>query len=159
MRLLNCSARLKNTELIAMAEAVFDTHELERWNKELVKFASKQLPKETRNFIQREGNKQAKYVRSEIKSKTGRKTGNLRKSVRRGKAHKYQGRDWQVRVYSKAPHAHLVEYGHKKVLWGNRTDERVEGKFLFSTAQRQMREEFPKDTDAWLDDLINRGFL
>lgn len=31
-------------------------------------------------------------------------------------------------TYPQAAHGHLVEYGHAKVLWGNRTGEQVQGK-------------------------------
>lgn len=52
--------------------------------------------------------------------------------------------------YSKAPHAHLVEQGHEKVLWGKPTGARVEGKEFFATAADTTKSE---QESALLDEL------
>lgn len=50
------------------------------------------------------------------------KTGKLRKKIRLKKS-KFEDGGWIVQA--KAPHAHLVEFGHVKFLWGRPTGERV----------------------------------
>jgi hypothetical protein len=50
------------------------------------------------------------------------KGGKLRKSISKQKS-KFEDGGWIV--VARAPHAHLVEYGHVKFLWGRPTGERV----------------------------------
>ena len=50
------------------------------------------------------------------------KTGLLRKKIKLKKS-KFEDGGWIVQA--KAPHAHLVEFGHVKFLWGRPTAERV----------------------------------
>ena len=50
------------------------------------------------------------------------KTGKLRKAIKKKKS-KFADGGWIV--VARAPHAHLVEYGHVKILWGRPTAERV----------------------------------
>ena len=49
-------------------------------------------------------------------------SGMLRDSIRASKS-KFKDGGWIV--LSDAPHAHLIELGHVKVLWGRRTNEKV----------------------------------
>lgn len=88
--------------------------------------------------------KTANYVRNEAKA-TSRfvdKTGNLRRSIRRRKS-KFINGGYLVIATGKAAegkkgyHAHLVEFGHVKVLWGHRTGGRVAGrKFMEEAAKK-----------------------
>ena len=50
------------------------------------------------------------------------KTGKLRKKIKLKKS-KFEDGGWIVEA--RAPHAHLVEFGHVKFLWGKPTSERV----------------------------------
>jgi hypothetical protein len=50
------------------------------------------------------------------------KTGKLRKSIKLKKS-KFEDGGWIVQA--RAPHAHLVEFGHVKWLWGRPTGDRV----------------------------------
>lgn len=60
-------------------------------------------------------------------------------------------------VVSYAPHAHLVEFGHKKVLWGHSTNERVPAHpFMRPTLDSQwertqdsVADDFSRLLDAW----------
>jgi hypothetical protein len=59
------------------------------------------------------------------------KTGNLRRSIRKLKSKFADGgyiivaSGRNVKGGEKGYHAHLIEFGHVKVLWGSRTGERV----------------------------------
>ena len=66
----------------------------------------------------------AAVVESEarITSQFSDKTGQLRRSVGKRKSRKSDG---AYLVFAKAPHAHLVEYGHVMIAWGNPTGKRV----------------------------------
>ena len=50
------------------------------------------------------------------------KTQNLRKSIKKRKSRFENG---GYIVYSRAPHAHLVEFGHVMIAWGRVTGKRV----------------------------------
>lgn len=63
----------------------------------------------------------------------GRKTGNYIKSIKRGKVYDYNGAH-AVRVYSAAPHAHLIEEGHRMVTHDGREVGFVPGHHVFETA-------------------------
>lgn len=66
----------------------------------------------------------AKYVESEAKitSAFQDKTGKLRKTIKIKKS-KYE--DGGYIVMARAPHAHLVEFGHVLIAWGRVTGKRV----------------------------------
>lgn len=94
-----------------------DFHELTEFQKDVLKSANNRFPKQARNFMNRVGNVFAKEVKAGYDSKTKKKTGNLRRGVKRGRSYKWNGNEWQVRVYNRAPHAHLLEYGHRMIMW------------------------------------------
>lgn len=139
-----------------MAGAVFDYHELDDFNKKMVRFYSKEFPKETRQFMNKEGNEGKRILRKYTKATTQKKTGNLLKGIDKGRVHK-RGDDWQVRVRSKAPHAHLIEHGHHLVAWGKNTDKRVEGRHPAAHAQKAMAKWFTTDTERWIEKMLREG--
>lgn len=68
---------------------------------------------------------------AKITSEFSDKTGQLRRSIGKRKSRKSEG---AYVVFAKAPHAHLVEYGHVKIAWGHPTGERVGGKHFMRRA-------------------------
>ena len=71
-------------------------------------------------------------IRKNAASSFGTKTGNLKRSIRR-KRSKYDNKAAIAGAF--APHAHLLENGHLKVLWGKRTGEHVPGTYFVARAQ------------------------
>ena len=69
---------------------------------------------ETAQFVERE---------AQISAAFQDKTGKLRKKIKLKKS-KFEDGGWIVEA--RAPHAHLVEFGHVKFLWGKPTSERVQ---------------------------------
>ena len=58
---------------------------------------------------------------------------------------------WKA-IKNKAPHLHLVRDGHKKVLWGRATSERVEGKRVFTyDVPAQFAKEYEDDLKKYMD--------
>jgi len=78
----------------------------------------------------------ADLVQSEAKTSSAfaDKTGMLRRTIRKKKS-KFE--DGGYIVESRAPHAHLVEYGHVKIAWGRVTGERVPAHPFMRTAKEQ----------------------
>lgn len=139
----------------------FDFHELTEFKARILKNANEQFPKDAKNFIQRAGNALAKSIKAGYKEKTGRKTGNLRRGVKRGPAYKWNGNEWQVRVYNRAPHAHLLEYGHrfrtiKRRGW-KYTGLYVKGRHVVGSAAAAFPPVFEKMCDEFVDELLQKG--
>ena len=139
-----------------MAGAVFDAHELDDFNKKMVKFYTKEFPKETKKFMNKEGNEGRRILRKYTKATTQKHTGNLMKGIDKGPAHK-RGNDWQVRVRNKAPHAHLIEHGHAFYWRGTPTDKYVPGRHPAAHAQRAMKKWFATDTERWVEQMLREG--
>lgn len=146
-----------------MAGAVFDAHELDEFNQKMVKFYSREFPKETKKFMNQEGNEGRRILRRYTKATTKKKTGNLMKGIDKGPAHK-RGNDWQVRVRNKAPHAHLIEHGHGQhpgqyvpAIGKRLTADEVQGKHPAGRAQRAIAKWFTRDVEKWVDEMLKEG--
>ena len=118
-----------------MASAVFDTRELDAYARELAQ-AARDAPKT-----------QKKFMRVKVR------TGNYKKSIKRGKVYEYDGAQ-AVRVYSTAPHAHLIEDGHRMVSHDGRELGFVPGMHIFEVAGKDFQPEFLADIDEMLDEVV-----
>lgn len=137
-------------------EAGFDCHELDRLAVDMYKTAQERYPAEVKKFLRKEGNITRKELGSQTRGSTKKKTGNLLGGIKRSKVTKYNG-DFQIRVLNKAPHAHLLEYGHVKVVWGNRTESFVPGKHMFDKTASVMNSRFAGDVEDFLDKMLSEG--
>ena len=136
-----------------MASVVFDASELSQYAKDL-ELAEKNTPKVTKSFLRKEGSKllrQTKKDASSVKNKTGK----YRKSIKRGKVYDYQGSQ-AIRVYSNAPHAHLIENGHRMVTRDGREVGFVPGKHVFEKAGKAFEPVFVKDIDQLLEESLEK---
>lgn len=137
-------------------EAGFDLSELDALNNQLLDLAQTQYPKEAKKFLRDEANVARNKLRANTKAATKKKTGNLLKGIDRGPVKKHNG-NFQIRVYNKAPHAHLIEHGH--VLWvnGKETEKFVPGRHVAAKTVLEMKETFPADADRFVDELLDKG--
>ncbi len=139
----------------------FDFHELTEFQKDVIKSANDRFPKQARNFIQRAGTALANTVKAGYKSKTGKKTGNLLRGVKRGRAYKWNGNEWQVRVYNKAPHAHLLEFGHRMINWRtgqvSRRTPFVKGRHVVGAAANAFPDTFTSMCEDFVDKFLQEG--
>lgn len=138
-----------------------DFHELTEFQKDVLKSANDRFPKQARNFMQRVGNALKSSIMAGYKAKTNRKTGNLRKGLKRGKSYKYNGNEWQVRVYNKAPHAHLLEYGHrfrtiKRRGW-KYTGKYVAGRHVVGAAAEAFPGTYNRMCEEFVDQFLKEG--
>ena len=127
-----------------MASAVFDTRELER--------TARDAPKTQKKFMRQEGSKLLRRTKSEAK-RVKAKTGNYKKSIKRGKVYEYDGAQ-AIRVYSTAPHAHLIEDGHRMVTHDGREVGFVPGMHVFEVAGKGFEPEYMADIDDMLDEAV-----
>lgn len=130
---------------------VFDLSELASYGKDMRRIAEEN-PKKQRQFLQKEGNKLRSRTKAQAR-KLGKKTGNYLKSIKRGKVYDYRG-DKAIRVYSYAPHAHLIEDGHRMVTHDGREVGFVKGHHVFEVAAEGFEPEFYTDLDNMLDEEL-----
>lgn len=140
-----------------MSTEGMDTRELDELVKNMFRTAQDVYPDEAKSFLKKEGNKGRRLLRAKTKAVTKKKTGNLLKGIRRTGVQKHNG-DFQIRVYNKAPHAHLIEHGH--VLWvnGTKTEKFVPGKHPAADTTKQLKREFPRDVEGFVDEMLSKGF-
>ena len=134
-----------------MASAVFDTRELDAYAKELERTA-RESTKLQKKFMRQEGSKLLRRTKSEAK-RVKVKTGNYKKSIKRGKVYEYDGAQ-AIRVYSTAPHAHLIEDGHRMVTHDGRVVGFVPGMHVFEVAGKGFEPEYLADIDDMLDEAV-----
>lgn len=140
-----------------MSTEGMDTRELDELVKNMFRTAQDVYPDEAKSFLKKEGNKGRRLLQAKTKAVTKKKTGNLLKGIRRTGVQKHDG-DFQIRVYNKAPHAHLIEHGH--VLWvnGTKTEKFVPGKHPAADTTKQLKREFPRDVEGFVDEMLSKGF-
>ena len=113
---------------------------------------------EVYEFLKKAGREQAKWIKKGYKLKTKKKTGNLIKGVKEDKPYVYGKDEHQIRVYSKAPHAHLIEYGHKMIDKNGKPTEHgksfVEGRRIVETERKAFESEFYRMADEFVDDFL-----
>lgn len=134
--------------------ANIDTSDIDDWAKTLLEYASSDMPKKSKKFMQNEGNKLKKMTLTKAKSLTKKKTGNYYKGIKRGKVYHYRDKNNNsVRVYGGSSHAHLIEYGHRQIV-----DEKevgfVEGKHVFEKAKNEFESEFNSDCEDFAEDIL-----
>lgn len=127
---------------------------LNEFTEEMINICSKEYPKQVKKMLQKSGNKLRRKIVAKAKGLVKTKTGNYIKGFKRGKVYKYAGDEDAVRVYNSAPHAHLIEYGHRKVTRGKRKEVGfVKGYHVLDGIKEEFSEEFAKDIDEMLDNL------
>lgn len=136
-------------------EAGYDVAELDALAKSLLHLANDVYPKETKAFMRQEGAKNRKKMRQETMARTKKRTGNLLKGIGSPKVSKYEG-DFQVRVSSRARHAHLIEKGH--VTWRNGREAWVPGKEPVEAARQAMAPELLRDAEKFMDEMLDGVF-
>ena len=134
-----------------------DMSGLTEFTQDLMNLASKKMPKETRKFLQKEGNKLRAITRKNAKQRVKKKTGNLIKGIKRGKVYKYEGEGLSVRVYNSSPHAHLIEDGHRLVSKSGKELGFVKGKRVFKDSAESFTSEFVDDCETFINDLLEGG--
>ena len=130
---------------------MFDFNELLDLERDMKNIA-KALPKESKTFLARQGTNLKNKTLNRASGLVNEKTGNYFKGIKRGKVYFY-GSDkvLSVRVYSNAPHAHLIEDGHKKTGGGY-----VDGKSVFDKSQKEFQGEYHQNCKKFVDRMMKK---
>lgn len=159
----------------------FDLKELKEYAKTVLKMANDQMPKESKKYIKKEGNKlnaiDKKVYKQMQKEDEGWKkktfqeiepsdTPEEKKIINRfkaGKAYKFKG-TWTCRAFNSAPHAHLYDQGfihkpHKnqkasKDDNGNDKEFMVPGHGFMDQAAKQFEEQYNQDCESFADEML-----
>lgn len=146
-----------------MTRSGFDAGDLTDLYASLTRLANEQYPREAKSFLRSQGNKARTRLRNKTKSVTKKKTGNLLKGIDKRQPKLYQG-SFQIRVYNKAPHAHLIEHGHVMAdKFGNPIlnefgqEMWVNGRFPAAQTTNELKAIWPGEVEKFIDDLIDKG--
>lgn len=120
---------------------------------DLFKTNDKEISKEIKKFLNKQGNKAKKITLKIARAKVKKVTGTYYKSIKNGKVYKDDNNNWAVRAYSNAHHSHLIEDGHNILKGG-----KVKGKKVFSKFEKDYSNKFFKDCDELVDELLEKGF-
>lgn len=137
-----------------MSSDGFDISELTNFEKQLLSMANEKLPKESRSFLQKEGNKLKTVTKNNAK-KVKKKTGNYHKSIKRGKVYNYNG-SLSIRCYSSDPKAHLIEKGHRIITKDGREVGFKDGEHVFEEAEKTFESTYYGDTENFIDSVISK---
>ena len=133
-----------------------DDRAFQEWSKELLSVADRlQDEKNAKKFLQKSGAKLKKKTVEQAKRTVKKYTGNYIKSIKKGKPYEFEG-NLSLRVFSSAPHAHLIESGHRIV---NRNGQEVgmaKGHHVFENAARDFEDEFVEDVENFRDELFEK---
>ncbi len=114
--------------------------------------AIKEVTRKAPDRIEKKINEIGEEVRDEAKENTPVKTGNLKKGFTAGKTINY-GTVWKKEIYNDAPHAHLVEDGHRLIshkgeFWGW-----VHGSHMLEKTVAKKNKEIEPELQMWLMEL------
>lgn len=153
-----------------MARDGIDLSELDEFTDRLIQ-SSKEASKAQCKFLQQQGNKLKRKTKAKARvSGIQEHTGNYMQRIKRGKVWKERNGAQAVRVYSNAPHGHLIEDGHDQTVnpgkgKGNghgvkpgrgigRKVGRVEGREVFFEAYEDFAPEYARDSEEAVDEMI-----
>lgn len=131
-----------------------------------------EFPEERRKLVETAGEKLYRRVLRNIDSETEAKSGNLREACEKHIGSK--GGYAAVRNnYQKAPHAHLVENGHRLMKGAEKKEDRygklvnikgsgeeigwVQGKFMYRNAVNELADELAEDAKQTMEKVLKEA--
>lgn len=107
-----------------------------------------------KRFMRKEAQKERRRMLAAAKRKVRKLTGNYLKGFKAGKkVYQWIDADYTVRVYNDAPHAHLIENGHRLIL-GEKFVRWIPGRHVMEDTHRKFEDEYAADVEDDLADFI-----
>lgn len=123
------------------------------------------IPKSMKKFLQSEGSKLKRKTKARAKKEVGTAHKKPKKyadskhyvdTIKRGKVYHYRGStEMAVRTYSSAPHAHLIEKGHRLVSHGKEVGF-IPGKNIFGKTEQEFKSIYVKDAEKFYSDALGK---
>jgi hypothetical protein len=148
-----------------MMDFSFDYHEVVDYGLSVQRAREKSNQRAKNAFLRKQGSKLLKQTKAagqmsgmqwsgHVKTGKYKNSEHYRDTVKRGKVYEYEGTP-AVRVYSYAPHAHLLEYGHRLV--GHKPDKRSLGGRtrafrIFESARKSFEARFLAECVKWYEE-------
>lgn len=139
-----------------------DFEGLTEFQEDLLEVAQKTLPREVNKMMGKAGTRLNTVVKREARSAVDHTsgTGNYYRGFKRGKVFKDAEGKTVVRAINSAPHAHLIEYGHRLVRGGKDVGF-VPGRLIMSAGAKNFDSsgDFEKIISKELDRMLNEAGL
>lgn len=116
---------------------------------EKLKLAMQRAPDRIEEKLVELGNE----VRKRTQAKTPVGTTKLRRSFRLTHPESL-GNEYQIGLYSRAPHFHLVERGHRIVTKSGKEAGFKPGVFMLETSVKEVEQELQSELENWMDELF-----
>ncbi|MDY2980191.1 MAG: HK97 gp10 family phage protein [Fusobacterium sp.] len=126
------------------------------FEKDLLRLGKDLKSPETKKFLKKQGVKLKKRTEKIARTKVKEKTGNYLKSIKSGKVYEFN-ESFSSRVYSTAPHAHLIEYGHQIITKSGKVKGFKDGAYVFEEAKKSFEEDFTNAVDEYLDEIYKKN--
>ncbi|MCI5533835.1 MAG: HK97 gp10 family phage protein [Firmicutes bacterium] len=115
------------------------------------------LPDEVKGFMRKEARDFRKFVKKRARTAVGRITGNYLRGFAAGKkVYKWSDAEYNILVFNRAPHNHLIELGHELV--GHRPNKvkigRVKAYEVINNAMKEWEDTFESDVENTLIDYV-----
>lgn len=135
-----------------------DISELNEYAEGMIEFGVNEMPNVAKKFMRKEATKLRKKAVDKTKAVVGKNTGNLYKRIKKGKiVYAWGDAQYNIRVYNGAPHAHLIEYGHRMV--GHKPNKTFNGLYVrgyhpIENANIEFQPTFYKDVETDLVGMV-----
>lgn len=133
------------------------------FQKKLLAVAPKENRKEFNKMFRKVGNRGMTHVRREARMKidSNSGTGNYMKGFKRGKVFEDSEGKIVVRLMNKAPHGHLIEYGHRMVTESGEEVGFIPGKHVVENGAKKFQESGDYETmlSRGVDEMIRNAGL
>jgi len=126
--------------------------------REAIDYFTKNFPRESRRVLGKVGTAAKKIAKAEAKQRVGKVSGNYYKSIKRGRVFCSGNDELTVRVfpsYKIAPHAHLIEKGHR-IVRGSQELGWAPGKLVFEKAGHAIERDFHKIVEREMDKELSK---
>lgn len=115
------------------------------------------FPKETEKFMRKEAREFRNFVKKKAKTSVGKVTGNYLKGFAAGRqVYEWNDSEYNIRVFNKAPHNHLIELGHDLI--GHKPNKKKIGKVkayeVMNNAMNEWESEFEAAVENDMIDFI-----
>lgn len=124
--------------------------------------AAKAFPREIDIFLKREASKLRKLTLKLAEERITSRSGNFVKSIKRGKPYDFNNAR-AIRAYSYAPHAHLIEDGHRIYIRRKKgapltpTDKTTRAFKIFESSRVSFLSQYVEDAQRLVEKMTEKG--
>lgn len=134
-----------------------DISQLDAFSQQLMHLANVRLPVESKKFLRKECSKLVPVARRVARSEIKKISGNYLAGFKAGKPYMFNGA-LSCRTFNAAPHAHLIEYGHRNVVNG-RERGFTPGKKILEKAAERNKNKFYENCENFISEVLGNGSL